>query len=286
MITMNRDVSCRITNYIEGTESAHLVPLNEQEWFDRNGMYRYTTTTNSVAPAIQDARNAILLRSDIHTTFDQKRFTVVPKASVPLVHVTAQGLSDQFIHLHHNVPMQPLEGVAIEFFLARFAWTIFGNLINFVTQGVLRRFRILDENGSADVKDYAGTACKDEFLYQGKARSKSPRKRQRDASAALKDDAENVEELTRGRKRRRSFDTLLWEEFSETRPWSTLPELISPESTSPESSVTNFTVATFEHAPPDRPAYTWNDNNGGWSVTSNAAKRRLEPKDGTTLVEQ
>ncbi|KAF2187453.1 hypothetical protein K469DRAFT_114092 [Zopfia rhizophila CBS 207.26] len=40
--TLARDVSCRVTNHIKGTEHAHLVPRSEERWFSENSMFQYT----------------------------------------------------------------------------------------------------------------------------------------------------------------------------------------------------------------------------------------------------
>ncbi|KAI9770815.1 MAG: hypothetical protein M1839_003041 [Geoglossum umbratile] len=119
--TLARDISCRITNHIEGTEHAHLVPRSEERWFGENGMFRYTNQQLPGSEPVDDAQNAILLRSDVHTIFDQKRFAIVPKSSVLLVHIIAPGSSLQLTSLYHNVSLQPLVGVAIQYVLARFA---------------------------------------------------------------------------------------------------------------------------------------------------------------------
>jgi hypothetical protein len=37
-----RDITCRITNRAEVTETAHLIPRSEERWFRENGMFQYT----------------------------------------------------------------------------------------------------------------------------------------------------------------------------------------------------------------------------------------------------
>ncbi|KAF2460173.1 hypothetical protein BDY21DRAFT_186544 [Lineolata rhizophorae] len=76
-----RDISCRLTNHIEGTENAHLIPRTEKKWFDRNAMARFAQISCAGVDAINVPRNAIALRSDIHTLFDNKRFVIAPKQS-------------------------------------------------------------------------------------------------------------------------------------------------------------------------------------------------------------
>jgi hypothetical protein len=127
-----RDLTCRLINHMESTEHAHLVLRNEQAWFDDNAMFQYTNLSRVDIDGIDDSLNGILLRSDVHTLFDQRRFALVPKPSCDVTdrlslvaHVLIPGVSSQLIQLYHNVATQELTGVAMEFLFARFAWTIF-----------------------------------------------------------------------------------------------------------------------------------------------------------------
>ncbi|KAF2647014.1 hypothetical protein K491DRAFT_615417, partial [Lophiostoma macrostomum CBS 122681] len=130
--TLARDISCCITNHIKGTEHAHLVPRSEESWFSDNGMFRYTNQQRPGSAPVDDAQNAMLLRSDLHTIFDQKRFAVVPKGAVLVIHITAPRSSLELTRLYHNVSLQPLVSVTVQYLLAWFAWTIFAHSVNFV----------------------------------------------------------------------------------------------------------------------------------------------------------
>jgi hypothetical protein len=128
-----RDGSCRLTAHSLRTESAHLVPPIQSSWFHDNAMFRYGKWTDGPPIAhsrkitpIEDPRNLLLLRSDIRALFDVQYFYVVPKRGVWVCHVPFGGPSDELAALYHNVELQPLTQVAIEFLLARFAWCIFG----------------------------------------------------------------------------------------------------------------------------------------------------------------
>jgi hypothetical protein len=131
-IIRERDISCRLTNHSQGTESVHLVPQTETDWFYDNAMFRYAKRKGCITRdcsvhllVIEDRRNRFLLRSDIQALFEARRFEVVPKRGVWACHVTSGGPSDQLVALYHNVELQPLTQVAIEFLLARFAWSVF-----------------------------------------------------------------------------------------------------------------------------------------------------------------
>jgi hypothetical protein len=228
--TLARDISCRITNHIEGTEHAHLVPRSEERWFSENGMFRYTNQQRPGSEPVDDAQNAMLLRSDVHTIFDQKRFAIVPKSSVLLVHILAPGSSLQLTSLYHNVSLQPLVGVAIQYVLARFAWTIFAQSVNFVQQGLKRRLCIYVGDGETSIADYSGDQCRQLLSSGAKSRSQSPRKRQRDAFVATAEDGEDNREgeYFRGRRRRRSFEASLSQDSSfDEKLWTTSQETIT-----------------------------------------------------------
>lgn len=226
--TLARDISCRITNHIEGTEHAHLVPRSEERWFSDNGMFRYTNQQRPGSEPVDDAQNAILLRSDVHTIFDQKRFAIVPKSSVLLVHILAPGSSLQLTSLYHNVSLQPLVGVAIQYVLARFAWTIFAQSVNFVQQGLTRRLCIYVGDGNTSIADLSGDQCRQLLSPGAKSRSQSPRKRQWDAFVAPAGDEEDngEEECFRGRKRQRSFDAPSQDSSFNEKLWTTSQETI------------------------------------------------------------
>jgi len=230
--TLARDISCRITNHIEGTEHAHLIPRSEVRWFSENGMFRYTKRQRPGSEPVDDAQNAMLLRSDVHTIFDQKRFAVVPKRSVLVVHIAASGSSPQLRRLYHNVSLQPLVGVAIQHILARFAWTIFAQSIDFMQQGLKRRLCICID-GETSVKDFSGEQCRQLLSSGPKSRSQSSRKRQRDASVVPPEGEEDIEEQFRGRTRRRSF-------YSQSQEYSFDEKLrTTPRNTTPDTDTEN-----------------------------------------------
>ena len=65
--------------YEDSCEAAHLVPLQESDWFYKNEMSQYTSGGNDEQRAINDLSNILLLRSDVHRAFDRKNFVFVPK---------------------------------------------------------------------------------------------------------------------------------------------------------------------------------------------------------------
>ncbi|KAK3311627.1 uncharacterized protein B0T15DRAFT_81386 [Chaetomium strumarium] len=93
-------------------------------------MHRYCRLPQEVA-AINDDKNIVILRKDLHHLFDARRFTFIPKRfgsseSAELVtHVLLPSGSAEFIGLYHNRLPQPIRGISVEFLFARFAWCLF-----------------------------------------------------------------------------------------------------------------------------------------------------------------
>ncbi|AEO62005.1 hypothetical protein MYCTH_2312885 [Thermothelomyces thermophilus ATCC 42464] len=129
---MDRDITCRISGYMDAVEKAHLVPEGERLWFVSNKLDRYCRRPLEVA-AINDDKNMLILRKDLHHLFDARRFTFVPKQfgaytseSFQLVtHVLLPSGSPELVGLYHNRLPQPIRGISVECLFARFAWCIF-----------------------------------------------------------------------------------------------------------------------------------------------------------------
>ncbi|KAK5999150.1 hypothetical protein PT974_01539 [Cladobotryum mycophilum] len=128
-----RDGTCRISGYLDATEVARLVPASAGQWFSSNKMDQYCRFANEPLP-INDEKNLVLLRKDLHYLFDQRRFTFLARQSgdnqkpVQLVtHVLLPQDSAEFIGLYHSRATQPLRGVSVELLFARFAWSIFAD---------------------------------------------------------------------------------------------------------------------------------------------------------------
>lgn len=111
-------------------ERAYLVPQTVLGWWDRERLRQYVTADPFSQRPIDADDNAIGLRSDVHTVFDDKNFAIVPKRDqetgglVPVVHVV-NPISDSYFHRHyHNRQVLPL-GCSAECLFVRFAWTLF-----------------------------------------------------------------------------------------------------------------------------------------------------------------
>ncbi|THZ24314.1 hypothetical protein D6C89_05015 [Aureobasidium pullulans] len=183
-----RDISCRLTATIEGTEHAHLIPRTEVDWFRQSTMFQYGVAPRPEIEPIDVPCNALLFRSDIHTVFDQRRFTMTLKPLLPAsdsaathglaVHLFSLGLSEQFAKLYHGVALQPLHGVAPEYLFARFAWTVFAYSVQFLQQDIKRALYIA-RDGETSEQEVNRDQCMQLYLTH-KCRSLRPFKRKRD----------------------------------------------------------------------------------------------------------
>ncbi|KAM3468044.1 hypothetical protein MY5147_008327 [Beauveria neobassiana] len=120
-----RDVSCRLTASTLGTEAAHLIPRSESAWFLSNEMAQFSMRPSLPATAsTDDTANTILLSSNIHSTFDQRRFAITPKWGRWVIYAFSGTPTEELVAVYHNVELQPLTGLAAEYIFARFAWSV------------------------------------------------------------------------------------------------------------------------------------------------------------------
>ena len=171
-----RDKCCRVSEKrgADYFSRAHLVPRSEKDWFETSGMEEYNLNRQlSRDWMLDDVRNAIALRSDIHLAFDDRKFVIVPKESKWVVQFLGQtnGLGHEF----HNTHIR-LKGISSQFLYARFAWTIFPLLSSFLTAHVSRQLLVRLPNGQEASKEYTFDEIKADF--PSRSRSTSPRKRQ------------------------------------------------------------------------------------------------------------
>lgn len=143
---------------------------------------------NALMPPPNYATSAVLLRSDLHAAFDNKRFVFVPKSGALVTHVIAQ--SPELLRLYHNTKLHQLIGVAPEFILVRFAWTIFGLLKtgflrlesprNLIVVNGDNEQQILHQASYDQVRAFGGMLV----------RSRSPKKRSRNPNENILDEAQ------------------------------------------------------------------------------------------------
>ncbi|GME32278.1 hypothetical protein MMC29_000718 [Neofusicoccum parvum] len=184
-----RDGSCRMSGCEETCRVAHLVPRQEEAWFDANAM---------------------LLRADLHLTFDQMQFVFVPKPLPPgepwcpfVVHLL-DPLARELCRLYHNVPLQAPLGVTPEYLFARFAWAVFPFLEDFLRHPVARKLLVASD---PDPITLSPQKCALFTRQARRSRSASPKKRGRSAVAEDDDpqeeETEDAEPLPPRRKKAR-----------------------------------------------------------------------------------
>ena len=151
---------------------------------------------------VDDSRNLILLRSDLHSIFDARNFArnfaIVLKPlhalekPVFVVHALLGRARSEMVQLYHNVPLQPLMDIAVEFLFARFAWTIIRSANNFLGGGVPRALRV--RNGEEyKTEIFSAPKC----MELGKpipSGSTSPKKRKAPTESGSADLEEELEE--------------------------------------------------------------------------------------------
>lgn len=172
-------------------------------------MSQYTNQPRPDTDPINDPRNAILLRSDIHTFFDYKRWVMAPKLGKLVAHILTPRYGQELQALYHNVEIQPMYGVAVEFVIARFAWAVFTLAHDFLGRGCGRTLMVRGEDGESKAKNYSSQQCMQ--LLRSKSRSRSLKKRVRDDASMTNEDEDFDEGITavpeRGRLLKRSFKT-------------------------------------------------------------------------------
>jgi hypothetical protein len=113
------DATCRITQHQTGTEVAHLCLESERDWFIANNMQQYKTNLNS-AHLLKDPGNMLLIRSDLHKSFDNRSFVFFPKGPQGslVLHMLQQ--ANDLIQIFHNVQLHPIPHCCPEVLLTRF----------------------------------------------------------------------------------------------------------------------------------------------------------------------
>ncbi|KAH0332905.1 hypothetical protein KCU81_g10016, partial [Aureobasidium melanogenum] len=156
-------------------------------------MFRYGVAPRPEIEPIDVPRNALLLRSDIHTVFDQRRFAItlkpLPVASDSAathglaVHLFSPGLSEQFVKLYHG----------------------------FLEQGTKRALYIVHDGETSDQEVNADQCMQLYLSCKSRSLSLSKRKRdnggsvqERECDAEGQEDEDEDEDEDEGRYRRRA----------------------------------------------------------------------------------
>lgn len=173
--------ACQLSQDNHSLNKAHIVPSSETMWFNKNGLnisYGAQSSRVDGPPldiGIDDENNMLLLRSDLHHAWDQRKFAFVPKGtkdSKIVVHCWVEDMVSNY----HNLPLQGF--VCREMLLARFAWTLLPRAVTsflMATSGS-RMIWTRDNGGKLVPQRKTETDCST-LATAPLARSTSPKKR-------------------------------------------------------------------------------------------------------------
>ena len=140
------DAGCIITNYVSCTcyrllfmpstppfmldaacENAHLVPLDQVDWFTVHSMDDYSLNPDA---GINDVANGVTLRSDVHACLNRQGFFFYPIGERRYLAYTVKRHEEDYAELFHRREVRMHDRIAGEFLYARFAY----NIINLLPQ--------------------------------------------------------------------------------------------------------------------------------------------------------
>ena len=131
--TIYRDHKCRITGSEEATDVAHVIPVSQMEWFSRNDMARYGCDP-LMQRSVNDLSNTILLRADLHQTFDALKWATIPKPNsqnvLQFVFHSIQ-YSPELATRYHNSCVRDITGVSPQLLLPLLPGLYFPQYVNF-----------------------------------------------------------------------------------------------------------------------------------------------------------
>lgn len=245
---LRRDKSCLVTKQGDCIERAHLCPRSEVKWFELNGMAQYNLNEQLIQDSVvDDISNVLALRSDIHTTFDDRKFVIVPKDGQWVVHFTH--LTRDLGRLYHNTPLKLHSDISARCLLIRFAWTIFPSVAKFLSTGAGRMVRMrvtVDDEIREITKRMGPEGAKDAFATT-RGRSTSPKKRKESATADSRDNANILAPAQHAAKRRRVLPATPPKDVSSATAASSPPPADPPRlHTSPET-IANQSSETTDH---------------------------------------
>lgn len=152
--------------------------------------------------AIDDPSNAISLRPDLHSAFDNRVFVITLKQSKCTVHFLEE--TSTLGNLYHNIPVQLNSNISPFFLFVRFAWAIFPGVKQFLEQKSPRVVRLsvrTAEGTSEQTKTLSGSEL-NEVAYPDRSRTPSLKKKHK--LGAPTDGNREDDDESRGRKRQRN----------------------------------------------------------------------------------
>lgn len=183
-----RDGSCRVTGCVEKTQTSHLVPRSEHDWWHQNDMVRYNDYARD---HVDDPANTLLLRSDIHIAFNRAQLVFVPKKDL-MVHVLQPSLEYQI--LYHNHETQSFR-CSVPLLFARLAWAIFPIVDGFLLKRQPRRLLLID-NVEMDAEGFLSASQCAEYSTMNTRVIKRQKSNAQEANAAEANPAIGQEKIT------------------------------------------------------------------------------------------
>ena len=246
---------CRVSGRTEQCCTAHIIPVEENEWFHTNQMSEYVLDYQRRSQsAITDVNNLMLMRSDLHTAFDKaKKFVFVPKnprknQSNMVTHLLSY--SEEYTPLYHNTLAYSLDLIPRPYLFARFAWAIFPQVEPFLLSRVVRSLVTV----SKEQHIFNAEECKEFTVPRGtRSGTGSPKKRVR----TTKDDngCERPEGGTATKRVKLITTEAASQISSEAVPQASVPAL-SPSSSHSSTDV-NFRSSTDANDPSQAPDATY-----------------------------
>lgn len=170
---------------------AHIIPEHQLDWFKRNRMARYAYDPPAVR-SVNDLSNTILLRSNLHRTFDALNWVIIPKRNSKKVIQFVFHLiqySPELAERYHNSCVHNIAGVSPQSLFTAFARATFPLVCNFLSWGVGRwLLAISSQSQKYESRYFSGLECMASFGATGRGRSNNSNKRkgadQQDAKEA------------------------------------------------------------------------------------------------------
>ncbi|KAI9776296.1 MAG: hypothetical protein M1839_000456 [Geoglossum umbratile] len=189
-----RDPSCQISSHRDCKSCAHICPAAQATWFTTNGIQSYNLRCqSSFIYIVDDIRNGLTLRLDLHHDFDKKKFVFVPKMGMLVTHMLQP--TYELGRLYHNTLLLETPGISIEFLLARFAWAIFLSVKHFLLAGLLRLLQCVLLQQDVGPKHTIVKANAKTCQELGGAKTPSPTKRKAPTGDVVDDIESDVEEM-------------------------------------------------------------------------------------------
>ncbi|KAK7743773.1 hypothetical protein SLS53_003792 [Cytospora paraplurivora] len=133
---------CAISKMAYSVHAAHLIPVAQDHWFQKNGMAIYGA--GDASDDINSMNNILHMQNSLHSVWDRHVFAIVPKRSEFVVHLLAvpDDATCEFAAQWHNTPVQPtaLGDKPNEYLFAKFAQAVFMLTKRFIVRsGAIQR---------------------------------------------------------------------------------------------------------------------------------------------------